>query len=253
MIKKTALGFLACLTVSLHALPQQLQKDHIIDLAQINESIIPDYDNLDWEQISYECQPFNGAIEFGPYFSYLKDMFKLNKAVETGTWRGETTICLSTIFDKVHTVELNTEVFNSTLENLSYYPNIEAHFGNSPDILRQILPLLKKDRVLFYLDAHWNEDWPLLEELALIGSTHRDNCVIVIDDFQVPGRPDIPYDAYDATRACSFPCIRSQLSKVFSKYSYYFVIPKSLNARAKFVAFPKKWATEYNEKLWQPK
>jgi hypothetical protein len=114
------------------------------------------------------------------------------------------------------------------------------HLGDSVSILHSLLPKLIGKPVLFYLDAHGNGAWPLLGEIAEIGKTHKDNCIIVIDDFKVPGRDDIPYDYYKGNE-CSYEYIKNQLDEVFTEYAFTYLIPKRLSSRAKFVALPKKW------------
>ena len=68
---------------------------------------------------------------------------------------------------------------------------------------------------------------------------HIRTVLIAIDDFKVPGRPDIPYDFY-GTKECSFEYIKENLEKVFSEYSVHYIIPKQTASRAKFVADPEK-------------
>ncbi len=227
-----------CFSSHIYSLEEKFPQ--VIDFSTFDLSEIPGYIPEEWEDLADEYSPFNGAIEFGPYFEYLRNTYNIDTAVETGTWQGETTAFLGLLFNEVHTMEINTEVFQKSLNKLRVYPTIECHYGNSPDILRQILPGLKDKPVLFYLDAHWLSDWPLLEELQVISQTHRDNCIIVVDDFKVPNRPDIPYDAY-GNHECSYEYIKKGLRSAFTAYNYYYLIPKSVNARAKFVAIPKKW------------
>lgn len=217
----------------------------VIDFGKMDISGIPGYDSLDLEELAEEYSPFNGAIELATYFNYLKNTFQIDTAIETGTWQGSTTAFLGYLFDEVRTMEINVEAFEKALVTLRPYSNVVVHYGNSPDILRQILPSFKSKRLLFYLDAHWLNEWPLLEEIEVISKTHKDNCIIVIDDFKVPDRSDIPYDAYSGGE-CSYEYIKLQLNKAYSDYYYYYVIPKSVNARAKFVAIPKKWASASN-------
>jgi len=91
------------------------------------------------------------------------------------------------------------------------------------------------------LDAHWEQHWPLLDELRQIARTHKDNCIIVIDDFKVSGRSDIPYDFYAIDGGhleCSLPYIKKDLDQVFSKYTIHYVIPKNLEMRAKLLVIP---------------
>jgi predicted O-methyltransferase YrrM len=211
---------------------------HTIDLANLKEA----------QKI--RLKPFEGAIthkgfnkapEIGDFIQALGKDFHIETAIETGTSTGDTTRFLSQCFDEVHTIEVSDETFKTTTENLKNFSNIHFHLGSSEQILPQILPGLKDKRAIFYLDAHWNEYWPLLDELEEIGKTHKDNCIIVIDDFRVPKRRDIQFDQYGKNK-CSYKYIAKQLDKVFSNYDYYYVIPKNLASRAKFVAIPKNWA-----------
>lgn len=215
-----------------------------LDFGKVDPSSLPSYSDVNWEAIKDDYCPFNIAVELEPYFYYLKKYFDLDVAVETGTWQGETTKFLGFLFDEVHTIEVDVDTFNSTLVKLRPYRNIDMHYGDSGILLHSLLPTLKDKRVLFYLDAHWFDNWPLLQELEEIGRTHRDNCIVVIDDFKVPGRPDIPYDAYNP-HECSYEYIKATLNQVFSDYVYYYVIPKDVNSRAKFVGIPKSWMTHW--------
>lgn len=49
--------------------------------------------------------------------------------------------------------------------------------------------------MFFYLDAHWQDDVPLAEELELIAASWSDP-VIMIDDFQVPDDQGYGFDSY---------------------------------------------------------
>jgi hypothetical protein len=51
---------------------------------------------------------------------------------------------------------------------------------------------------LFYLDAHWYSELPLVEELRTI-LKHTESCIIVIDDFRVPEDSNFGFDRYDRT------------------------------------------------------
>ena len=46
-----------------------------------------------------------------------------------------------------------------------------------------------------YLDAHWAEELPLAEELCIVASAWT-RCVVMVDDFQVPGDSGYAYDDY---------------------------------------------------------
>lgn len=185
--------------------------------------------------------PFNGAVQMSTFFMYLKEVYNIQTVIETGTFKGNTAGFFGSVFDLVHTIEITPEFYRESEANLKQFPNVICHLGSSPVILRQTLPTLTDQPVLFYLDAHWYIDWPLLDELTEISKTHSDNCVIVIDDFKVPGRNDIPYDS-SPTDEYAFEYVQNHLNRIFREgYTIHYLIPKDLQSRAKFVAIPKKW------------
>lgn len=186
---------------------------------------------------------FNNAPEIGSIVMYLKRNYLLDTTIETGTYMGSTTVFFSLLFDEVHTIEVNEDFQNQAMYNLRKYKNIFYHLGSSEKIFSKILPSLKEKRLLFYLDAHWQNYWPLLDELEEISKTHRDNCIIIIDDFKIPGRKKIPYDRYN-NKECSFEYIKDHLSKIYSEYTFHYIVPKNIQSRAKFVIIPKKWSQE---------
>jgi hypothetical protein len=69
--------------------------------------------------------------------------------------------------------------------------------ADSRIFLRWLLanPAIPKEHVLFYLDAHWGDDLPLMEELTIIAPNWSESA-IVIDDFQVPGDSGYGFDDY---------------------------------------------------------
>jgi hypothetical protein len=46
-----------------------------------------------------------------------------------------------------------------------------------------------------YLDAHWDDNLPLAEELAIVFAVCR-NAIVMVDDFQVPFDDGYGYDDY---------------------------------------------------------
>lgn len=215
-------------------------ESRVLDFSKLDPFTIPGYVAEEWEEIDGDLHPFNKAMELGPYFYFLKNAFDIDTAIETGTGSGETTEFLSLLFESVYTCENHVDTFLAVQPKLRAFCNVQMSFGNSPDILRQLLPPLRGTRVLFYLDARTSDYRPLQEELEVIGSTHKDNCILVINDFKVPRRADIPCDLKNS----SISFIRHHLNKVFSGYICYYLIPKNLESRAKVVFLPKKWVYE---------
>jgi len=199
------------------------------------------YDRQYFPEFVTSC-PFNCASEMSTFFTYIEEEYNIRTVIETGTFKANTTVFFASTFDTVHTVEVNPEFYAESKQTLQQFPNVQCHLGSSPIILRKILPSLANERVLFYLDAHWYTDWPLLDELREIRRTHKNNCIIVIDDFKVPGRNDIPYDTHMGNDY-SFEYVQKHLHRIFNEYTVHYLIPKDVNARAKFVAIPKSWAS----------
>ncbi len=180
---------------------------------------------------------FNGAPEIGVIINYLKKKHAIDMAIETGTHKENTTAFLASLFNQVISIEIHPQWYETARENLQEFDNLLLIQGSSDQVFHEILPGLKEQRILFYLDAHWQEHWPLREEIKSIARTHKDRCVIIIDDFKVPGRPDIPYDKYHKNE-CSYDYIEDLLQETFTSFDVWFVIPKNVLSRAKFVAFP---------------
>ena len=196
-----------------------------------------DFKSTTWKtgQLAFNCAP-----EVGTFLTYLKKAYQIDTAVETGTFMGNTTVFLSILFDDVYTIEIVEKTYTETASNLKDFSNVQCFLGSSDAVLVNLLPKLEGQRTLFYLDAHWEDHWPLRQELVEISKTHHDNCVIVIDDFKVPGREDIPYDKYKQ-KECSVEYIKNELKLVFSDCEIHYIIPSNPMCRAKFVAWPKNW------------
>jgi len=139
-----------------------------------------------------------GAITFGipkELVLQLKNIFKIEDFVETGTFQGGTTIWASGIFKRVYTVEYSRVLYEAALKRLSIYQNIKCLFGSSPTQLPDILNQLNSPAI-FWLDAHWcggstygvGDECPLLDEISLI-IQQRENHIILIDDARLFLKP----------------------------------------------------------------
>ncbi|MBF8263321.1 MAG: hypothetical protein HW387_986 [Parachlamydiales bacterium] len=225
---------------------------HILDFAQLDPKIQKNPENhWTWNLSSLSYQmgrfAFNNSPEVGLFFRYISLYYQIDTAIETGTFEGSTTRFFAMNFNEVHTIELSEHRFKQGKELLKDLTNVHHYFGNSQDVLKHILPTLKQKRLLCYLDAHWNDYWPLLDEIEEIGQTHKDHCIIVIDDVKVPGRKDVFYDSYrkqsgsDEYLECSYEFAKSKLDGAFSGYHYHYVVPQNPEMRAKLVVIPHKW------------
>lgn len=233
---KKFLSLFSFASLSLSALDPQIPA--VVDMGKFPTMQAGYYANFNFDVWRLGGYSFNYAPELAPFFALLKRCYKLDTVVETGTFVGGTTVVFSFLFDSVHTLEIDPNHFRISSELLAPYKNVTCHKGSSEIVMKDLLPTLKDHRVLFYLDAHWQSHWPLLEELQEISKTHKNNCIIVVDDFKVPGRADIPFDAY-GPHECSINYIKGELDKIFTSYDVHYLIPKSIYSRAKAVIIPK--------------
>lgn len=139
---------------------------------------------------------FNGDPVFPQFVSNLIKTLQIDCVVETGTYLGQTTRFFASQVRRVDTIENSVLYYTTT--HFDDCPNVTMHFGSSSDKLLPVLESLNpKSNVLLYLDAHWEENWPLLDELRAVQmSPFTGRSVIMIDDFKIDSRPDIPYDSY---------------------------------------------------------
>ena len=142
--------------------------------------------------------PFNGDSHLAAEFRRLVKQHRIKSIIETGTYKGATTRELSKMVESVYTIESNEKFLRIAAKNLKDCANVKLFHGSSPHILRKILPGIKTP-ALFFLDAHWERNWPILDELKEIARAGGfSKSVIIIHDFYVPGT-DLKYDTYLTT------------------------------------------------------
>jgi hypothetical protein len=142
--------------------------------------------------------------------------------IETGTSFGSTTLCLSSILSKIYSIEINDDSYDRAKQSLGPIGNIKLCLGSSEKILEHIFKTEDlKENIFFYLDAHWNDYWPILDELEIIAKYCGDRAIICIDDFQVPYR-NFGYDSYKG-QPLNFEYIKEKISKIYpAGYTYWY-------------------------------
>ena len=111
-------------------------------------------------------------------------------AVETGTFRGDTTILLANTFGTCVSIERSQELATKAKAKFRNDDRIEVLEGSSRDLLAGAIPA-SKISAFFWLDAHGIYDFdgaqpeenPLLAEVDLvIAARDSSNTIIAIDD-----------------------------------------------------------------------
>ena len=148
--------------------------------------------------MAFQMDAFNGDQFIEDNFKQLKKEFNLKKAIETGTCLGSTTLFLSTEFEKVITIETNSEyaLIAKDRAKALEIKNIDFVHGDSGEILSTVIYANEiGDDTMFFLDAHWGNVCPLIKELEAIAENNI-KPVIAIHDFKTED-PSLGFDSYN--------------------------------------------------------
>lgn len=143
----------------------------------------------------WQAYPFNKDVFACLKFLSLKQQFKIDTVIECGSAMGGSTKWFAENFDNVVTIEINPEFQKFCKERTSHCKNIEYVLSDSTEVLGDLLEQ-NCSSVLLFLDDHWLENLPLMEELRLIAASGQ-TPVIVIHDFKVPGYQELGFDSYN--------------------------------------------------------
>ena len=144
---------------------------------------------------SIHKKPFNDDKYMAEEFIRLRDLYSIKNAVETGSCIFSTTRWLGENFEKVYTFEHNTGFYEENFYKISDMPNVKAFNTRSVSGLSQIIDSLTEPTI-FYLDAHWEDDCPINEEIEVISRCKAPH-VIAIHDFKT-NNPEMGFDSFPA-------------------------------------------------------
>ena len=120
----------------------------------------------------------------------------ITTVVETGIDKGGSTMLFSQMVGRVIGIDNDPKKIAIVAASLTsrVIENVTLMQMNSPDALRQLVAEgLDASRTLFLLDAHWQDYWPLRDEVKAIP---RGQGVLVMHDARVPGCPKLGVDEY---------------------------------------------------------
>lgn len=140
--------------------------------------------------------PLNGQARRRHIVREIARAIPFDRVVETGTYRGTSTEFFAAVFGvPVVTVECNARFFAFSRRRLSVLPEVSVTRDESTAFLRALADGVSGETVFVYLDAHWKEHQPLPAELRLVASGWE-RCVVMADDFEVPGDEGYGYADY---------------------------------------------------------
>ncbi len=141
-----------------------------------------------------EPKPLHGDTVRQELVRNILKVMPVTSIVETGTYKGATANFFAQNFSgPIFTCEVMGLYFRGSRRRLKKYSHVHIMKMSSPRMLDHLenghsfgtLPF-------FFLDAHWYNYWPILDELRIIKKLS--SALIMIDDFEVPGRPELGYD-----------------------------------------------------------
>lgn len=181
---------------------------------------------------------FSSDIYFKKEIEKIICDWKIKTIVETGTYQADTTISMAEMVEQVITIEINAQYLKYARHQIkqSGKNNIISIFGSSP---KEIEKLNIDEPILFFLDAHWYEYNPLLDELKAIAEKKYNNSVIVIHDFKVPNK-NFGYDSYNGFDY-DWNYIESAIKSIYGdNFRYYYNEKASGGNRGIIFIFPNK-------------
>lgn len=126
---------------------------------------------------------------------YLASYSKDQVLVETGTHWGDTVqLALEAEFSKIHSIEINKELYDGAVERFKGDERVKLWLGDSIDCLEEIVAGLTEPAT-FWLDAHASGPLaggrsggsPVLDELRIIQKSPIKTHTIFIDDRRLFG------------------------------------------------------------------
>jgi hypothetical protein len=155
---------------------------------------------------------FNGQRVRRSLVTEVLQNMKPSCIIETGTFVGETTGFFAKFGIPVISSEISAPLFYAAKQRLAKFKNVKLMLCDSRVLFRNIISDNFNNKPAFiYLDAHWLDDLPLLEEIRLIDA-NWDKYIILIDDFQVPSDSGYGYDKYSNKRILNLSYISEYLA-----------------------------------------
>jgi predicted O-methyltransferase YrrM len=182
---------------AIYAQALELEAAGLMEAAQIGFEAAVALDLLNPELQYRWGGAFNGQAERRATFLEVIDRLQPAALVETGTYRGTSTDFMARHFaGPIHSCEIDRRCFQGSRRKLARFPQVELAQSDSRTFLRYVLARLKPAApLLVYLDAHWWDDLPLAEEIAIILASGHE-AAIMIDDFEVPDDPGYTFDDF---------------------------------------------------------
>jgi hypothetical protein len=197
----------------------------------------------------FQDLPFNGDAFVCKEFLKIKEQLDITVSVETGSCMYSTTQWMGQNFNRVHTVELNADYAQHGAHKVADMQNVYPEINDSVLFLKELMGRLdKKDRVIYFLDAHWGNHCPLIDELNVLTLSPTElPPVIVIHDWYT-GDDRLGWDEYNGQRfeySWIEPKIKDLENAHGCVYTHYFNTESENGMRGLIYLIPiKSWVSQ---------
>lgn len=150
-----------------------------------------------WASFGY-TGPFNAQRGRAAAVAAMFRAVSFAAVIETGTYRALTTLHLRRLTNApIATIEINPRYHAYARRRLRSQTGVLPLMGDSPTVIAELAgdPAWRVEPLFLYLDAHWLDLLPLVDELLVARRGWRDFAA-VIDDFRVDGDDGYEYDDY---------------------------------------------------------
>jgi predicted O-methyltransferase YrrM len=180
----------------------------------------------DQQYLERNAKGFEGDSFLKSKIEKICNEYAVEIIVETGTFRGASTLQFAKMAETVYTVEINRDnlLFSRKLFSDSKVDNVISLEGSSDEVLENViipeLKLLPAQNIFFFLDAHWGDHNPLHRELELLEELEF-KPIIAIHDFYNPNYPHYGYDTYqNGTVIYNWDYIKDHIERLYDgKYT----------------------------------
>jgi hypothetical protein len=160
---------------------------------------------------------FEGDMLIKAEVQRLVEKHNIDTIVETGTFKGNTTLKFAEMVNNVITIESNNEYYQKVQGK--FPKNVNSILGDSA---KYIFDVKMQGNLFFYLDAHWYKNCPLLGELDGIAK-NKYKPVIAIHDWKVPNK-DFGFDRFPNGKNFELKEIKPSLDRIYGTngYTYHY-------------------------------